>query len=139
LDHGRRGEVRPNDIAVDLIDAVREDLRLRVDWIETDIAAFIIEAAAKNTLRADEFIPGLVISVNGTARVLAQKLHLLREALPPTATDACDVEFLLRKISITSPGQIKYIYARAFPDIPISDQALELIERVFPVSPGAKA
>jgi len=136
---GQRGQVRPNDIALVLADAVREELRLRTDWLETDIAIFIAEAATRHTLREDEFSPGIVLSVNGSARVLAQKLHLLREALPPEATDERDAEILLTKISIPNPGQIKYIYARAFPDVPISDRAKELIERAFHARSISKA
>ena len=131
VDHGQRGAVRPNDIAVYLADAVREELQMREDWFDQDIAIFITEAAANHTLDEEEFAPGLVISVNGSARALAQKLHLLREPLPPEATDVRDAEFLLSKISVSNPGQIKYIYARAFPDTPISDHAQELIQRAF--------
>ena len=138
-DRGQRGKVRPNDIAVNLADAVRKEMRLRADWLEADLAIFITEAAAKHPLREDEFAPGVAISVNGAARVLAKKLYLLREPLPPNATDARDAEFLLTKISVSTPGQIKYIYARAFPDIPISDRAQELIQRAFHTRSVAKA
>ena len=138
-DRGPRGEVQPNDIAIHLANAVSEEMRLRTDWLETDMAIFMTEASADHTLREDEFAPGVVVSVNGAARVLAQKLYLLREALPPNATDARDTEFLLTKISVSTPGQIKYIYARAFPDVPMNDHAAELIQRAFHARLAAKA
>jgi hypothetical protein len=128
---GRRGKVRPNDIAVHLAEAVREEMRMRIDWLETDIAIHLTAAVADHELREDEFAPGIVLSVNGGARVLAHKLFLLREVLPPSATDARDAEFLLTKISVATPGQIKYIYARAYPDIPMSPAAEELVQRAF--------
>jgi len=128
---GRRGRVQPNDVAVHLADAVSEEMRLRADWLETDIAIFMTEASVGHTLREDEFAPGVVLSVNGAARVLARKLYLLREPPPPNATDARDAEFLLTKISVSSPGQIKYIYGRPFPDAPMSEEAEALIQRAF--------
>jgi len=138
-DNGQRGEVQPNDIVAHLADAVREEMRLRIDWLETDIAIFMTEASADHSLREGEFAPGVVLSVNGAARVLAQKLHLLRAPLPPNATDVRDAEFLLTKISVSTPGQIKYIYARAFPDTPMSEEAEKLIRRVFHARSLAKA
>ena len=136
---GRRGEVRPNDIVTRLADIVSDEMRLRKDWLESDIAAFMTEASADHTLRPEEFAPGVVISINGGARMLAQKLNLLREDSPPDATDERDAEFLLRKISVSAPGQIRYIYERAFPDAPMSDRAQELIQRAFRARPLVKA
>jgi hypothetical protein len=106
-------------------------MRMRIDWLETDIAIHLTAAVADHELREDEFAPGIVLSVNGGASVLAHKLFLLREVLPPSATDARDAEFLLTKISVATPGQIKYIYARAYPDIPMSPAAEELVQRAF--------
>jgi hypothetical protein len=128
---GSRGSVQPNAIAIHLADAVAEEMRLRSDWLETDIAIYMTEAVANHELREREFAPGVVLSVNGGARVLAHKLHLLGEPLPPSATDARDAEFLLTKISVLSPGQIKYIYARVYSGIPMNPAAEELIPRAF--------
>jgi hypothetical protein len=128
---GRRGGARPNDIAGHLAAAVSEEMRMRHDWLETDIAIYLTAAVANHELREGEFAPGIVLSVNGGARILAHKLFLLRDALPPSATDARDAEFLLTKISVSTPGQIKYIYARAYAEIPMSPAAEELIQRAF--------
>jgi len=126
-----RGDVEPNAIALHLAAAVREAMRLRCDWLEVDMASFLGEASADHTLQEHAYAPGVVLSVNSTARVLAQKLHLLRNALPPDATDERDAEFLLTRISVSAPGQIKHIYARVFPGIPLSEHAHQLIERAF--------
>jgi hypothetical protein len=128
---GSRGRVQPNGIAIHLADAVAEEMRLRSDWLETDIAIYMTEAVADHELRENEFAPGVMLSVNGGARVLAHKLHLLGESLPQSATDARDAEFLLTKISVSSPGQIKYIYARAYSGVLMSPAAEELIQRAF--------
>lgn len=135
---GLPGEVRSNDIAVELAEAVHQEQHLRIDWLETDIAIFIAEAASKHRLVSGEFAPGVVISANSSARVLAMKLHLLRLPLRSGATDLRDAEFLLEKINIPSPGQIKYIYARAFPTSPLSDRAENLIQRAFHARSAAK-
>jgi hypothetical protein len=135
---GSRGTVQPNDIAIHLAGAVAEEMRLRSDWLETDIAIYITEAVADHELRENEFAPGVALSVNGGARVLAHKLHLVGEFLPPNATDRRDAEFLLTKISVSSPGQIKHIYARAYPEVPMSPAAEELIQRAFHARTVAK-
>lgn len=135
---GCSAEVRPNDIAIHLAEVVLEEQRLRIDWLETDVAIFLAEAAARHALHADEFAPGVVLTVNASARVLAMKLHLLRAPLPPDSTDAQDAEFLLGKISVSSPAQVTHIYARAFPDSPLSDTAHRMIERVFRARFAAK-
>lgn len=128
---GGRGEALPNDIVVHLAAAVSEEMRLRIDWLETDIAIFMTEASADHALSENAFAPGVALSVNGGARVLAHKLFLLRGPLPASATDAQDAEFLLTKISVSTPGQIKYIYARAYPTLPMSPPAEDLIQRAF--------
>lgn len=135
---GSRGAVQPNAIAIHLADAVAEEMRLRSNWLETDIAIYMTEAVAHHDLRENEFAPAVTLSVNGGARVLAHKLHLLGEFLPPNATDQRDAEFLLTKISVSSPGQIKYIYARAYPELPMAPAAEELIERAFHARTVAK-
>lgn len=135
---GGRGAVQPNDIAIRFADTVSEEMRLRSDWLETDIAIYMTEAVAAHELRENEFAPGVILSVNGGARVLAYKLHLLGESLPQGATDARDAEFLLAKISVSSPGQIKYIYARAYLETPMSPSAEELIQRSFHARTVAK-
>src|SRR4051812_4958780 len=103
---GKPGEVLTNDIATHLADAVREEMRLRHDWLETDIAALMADTATHHVRPENEFAPGLLLSRNGGARVLAHKLFLLRDPLPATATDRHDAEVLLRKISASTPGQI---------------------------------
>jgi hypothetical protein len=123
--------VRPNDIAIRLAEAVYMDQRLRHDWLETDVSIFMSEGTASHTLNAEDFAPGVRLSVNSSANVLARKLHLLRAPLPPDSTDAQDVEFLLGKIKVSSPEQIQHIYARAFPADSLSDTAHQIIDRVF--------
>ena len=130
-DRGQQGQVLPNDIAIYLADAVGEEMRLRNDWLKTGLAHLLAEASAGHGLREREFAPGIVLSVNGTARVLAQKLHLLRDNLPPHATDERDAEFLLTKISVSAPEQIRHIYSRVFPGIPICDHAHQVIDHAF--------
>jgi hypothetical protein len=123
--------VRPNDIAIRLAETIYMDQRLRHDWLETDVAAFMSEGTASHTLHAEDFAPGVRLSVNSSANVLARKLHLLRAPLPPDSTDARDVEFLLGKIKVSSPDQIQHIYARAFPADSLSDTAHQIIDRVL--------
>ena len=122
---------RPSDIAVHLAESVYLDQRLRHDWLETDVAIFLSEAATSPTLRPEEFAPGVLLSVNASAKVLAMKLHLLGAPLPPDATDARDAEYLLEKISVSSSDQIKHIYARIYPADRFSDTARQLVDRVF--------
>ena len=108
------------------------DQRLRHDWLETDVAIFLSEAAAaSHTLSPLEFAPGVLLSVNSSAKVLAMKLHLLVAPLPPDATDARDAEYLLERISVSSPDQIQHIYARIFPADRFSGPARQLVDRVL--------
>lgn len=123
--------VRANDIAIHLAESVYLDQRIRHDWLETDVAIFLSEAATSPTLRPEEFAPGVLLSVNASAKVLAMKLHLLGAPLSPDATDARDAEYLLEKIRGSSPDQIKHISARIYPGDRFSDPARQLIERVF--------
>lgn len=123
--------VRPNDIVIRLAETVYLDQRLRHDWLETDVATYMAERAAAHTLLPDDFAPGVRMSVNSSANVLARKLYLLRAPLSVDATDARDAEFLIGKIKVISPDQIQRIYARAFPDEPLSDAAHQIIDRVF--------
>lgn len=123
--------VRPNDIVIRLAETVYLDQRLRHDWLETEVAIFIADAAAAHTLRPEEFTPGVVLSVNETARILALKLHLLGAPLTPDCTDARDAAFLLGKINVSSPEQIVRIYSRVFPGQRFSDTAHHLVDRAF--------
>lgn len=131
LHSGKRGEVRPNDIAVSLAETVNDELRLRKNWLETDIAIFIADAAVNHEFWADQFFPGVALSIGGAARVLAHKLHLLSVDLPAESTDTRDAELLLSKIGVSSPGQVKYIYERAFPGSHLGERAQELVQRAF--------
>jgi len=123
--------VRPNDIVVRLAETVYLEHRLRHDWLETDVAILLAAGVAGQNLQPAEFAPGVLLSVNETARILALKLSLLSGPLPPDATDARDAEFLLEKISVTSLDQIQRIYARVLPGDPLSDTAHRLITRVL--------
>lgn len=130
---GRLGKVRPNDIAARLAASVRDELRLRADWLETDVAIFVAGSVLAHSLCLDEFAPGVILSVNTAAKILALKLHLLSTPLPAEATDLRDVEFLLEKIKVSSLDQIQRIYVRAFPGDPLSETAIQVINRGFRV------
>jgi hypothetical protein len=129
VENGRPGAVRSNDLVVHFADAVSEEMRLRTDWIATDVAVFLFEEVADHTLQSNEFGPGVTLSVNGGARVLAHKLYLLRGNLPSNATDAADAEMLLAKVGFSTAGQIQYVYERAYPGVSLSEQAQGLIRR----------
>ena len=125
-----RHEVRANDVAHHLARLVSEELRLRTNWLLTDAAIFIAESAGAKTWQPHAFAPGVLLSTGAAVDVLARKLHVLQAPLPPAATDAEDAEFLLEKVRIWSPGQVKFVYRRAFPEGRLSVTAQELIDRV---------
>ncbi len=127
LNDAEPGEVWPNDLGLELAAAVAEAQRLRPDWVNTDVAAFIAAGNAGHTLQADEFAPGLILSINTGARVLAHKLHLLDRPLPAAATDLPDAAFLLRKIHLASPEQVERIYTRFYPGRKLNLTAEQLI------------
>lgn len=128
------GEVLPNDLGLELAAAVAETQRLRPGWVNMDVAQFIAAASADHTLQPDEFAPGLTLSINTGARVLAHKLHLLDLPLPAAATDLQDAAFLLRKIHLASPEQVERIYARYYPDRELNRTAGQLIaESIHPL------
>jgi len=134
LNGDEAGEVLPNDLGLELAAAVAEAQRLRPDWVQTGVAQFIAAASADHTLQPDEFAPGLTLSINTGARVLAHKLHLLGSPLPAAATDLQDAAALLRKIHLTSPEQVERIYARYYPDQLLSQAAGQLIaESIHPL------
>jgi len=120
-------EVLPNDRGVELAGLVAETQRLRPDWVDTEVGPFIAAANAGHSLQADEFAPGLTLTINTGARVLAHKLHLLAAPLPAASTDARDAAFLLRKIHLASPEQVERIYARYYPDRELNAAARQLV------------
>lgn len=124
---GERGEVLPNDCCGELAAIVAEAQRLRPDWVETEVAHFIATANARHSLRPDEFAPGLTLTINTGAQVLAHKLHLLGAPLPPRATDARDAGFLLHKIHLASREQVDCIHDRYYPGSALSSAARQLI------------
>jgi len=124
---GGCGEVLPNDLGIKLAAIVAEAHRLRPDWVETNVAHFVATAHARHSLQADEFAPGLNLTVNTGARILAHKLHLLGATLPPGATDAQDAAFLLGKIQLASAEQVERIHARYHPGGALSSAARQLI------------
>lgn len=131
---GEPGEVWPNDLGLELATAVAEAQRLQPDWVNTEVAAFIAAANAGHTLQADEFAPGLTLSINTGARVLAHKLHVLEHPLPAAATDLADATFLLRKIHLASAEQVERIYTRYYPGRKLSLTAEQLIaESIHPL------
>jgi hypothetical protein len=128
------GEVLPNDLGLELAAAVAVTQRLRPDWVLTDVAQFIAAANSDHSLQPDEFAPGLTLSINTGARVLAHKLHLLGLPLPAAATDLADAAFLLRKIHLASPAQVERIYVRSYPGRELSLTADQLIaESIHPL------
>lgn len=131
LDQSLGRVARPNDIAIHLIEAVSSELRLTLDWLEDDVARFLADGLATHGLQPGEFGPGVLLSMNTSANVLATKLGLLDTALPADATDERDAEYLLGKISVDSPEQIDRIYARLFPGRWLGPAARELVARVF--------
>lgn len=123
--------VCPNVLAHELARMVGEEQRLHLNWLETDLAAYLAEEVRQHRLKGTEFQPSLTISVNSAARTLAEKLRLLGAELPEGSTDLQDAEFLLEHIAVTSPQQIQHIYAKRYPDEPLSDLAEETISRAF--------
>ncbi len=128
---GVRREVLPNDSCGELAAIVAETQRLRPDWVETEVAWFLANANARHTLQPDEFAPGLTLTINTGARVLAHKLHLLAAPMPSRATDARDAEFLLRKIHLASREQVDCIHDRYYPGSALSSAARQLIARTI--------
>lgn len=128
---GLRGDVLPNDCCEALAAIVAETQRLRPDWVETEVAWFIATASFRHCLRPDEFAPGLTMTINTGARILAHKLHLLTAGLPSHATDARDAEFLLRKIHLASREQVDCIHHRYYPGSTLSSAARQLIARTI--------
>lgn len=120
-----------NEKAHELALKVGEAQRLRLDWLQTDLAAYLTEEVRQRRLKGTEFQPGVTISVNSAARTLAEKLHLLGTELPEGSTDQQDAEFLLEHIAVTSPQQIHHIYAKRYPHEPLSELAEETINRAF--------
>ena len=84
-------------------------------------------------VRPNDIAVRLAASVRTAAKVLAMKLHLLRMPMPVEASDQRDVEFFLETIKVSSPDRIQRIYFRAFPGDPLSETALQLINRSFQV------
>lgn len=121
----------PNVPAHELARMVGEAQRLSLDWMKTDLVAYVTEEVRQHRLKGTEFQPGVVISINSAARTLAEKLHLLGTELSEGATDLQDAEFLLENIAVTLPQQIRHIYAKRYPHEPLSDLAEATINRSF--------
>lgn len=129
--HDGSSSVCPNVQAHELARKVGEVQRLRLGWLETDLAIYLAEEVRQHRMKGTEFQPGLTISVNSAARTLAEKLHILGAELPGGSTDLQEAEFLLEHIAVTSPQQIRHIYAKRYPHEPLSDLAEETINRAF--------
>ncbi len=121
--------VRPSELARKLAARVAGEQDLPEDWINDDVRFFLADNEAKRRLKGDEFGAGLQVSVPTAAYLLAMKLRACRAPRPGFAGDQEDIQFLLRKMDITSPSEVEKIYDRFFPHDVLSEAAMELVRR----------
>lgn len=119
--------VRPEGLGQRLAAQVATELGLPEDWLNDDVRQFLAEKEAKRRLPADEFGPGLRIAVPTASYLLAMKLRACRPPLPGYAGDYGDIQFLVKKMGITTVDEAELLHAKFFPHDPLTAAAREVV------------
>lgn len=124
---GTTSEVVSNHVAIRLAVLVGSRVGLSGNWLNAAAAPLLTERMTHYLRRPDEFGPGVTISFEGSARVLALKLHLFESSLHRDSTDKCDVAFLMDALAIRSELEIHAAYQCVFPAQRLSDKATSFV------------
>lgn len=128
---GTTREVVSNHPGVHLAALVGSRLRLPGNWLNAAAAPFFSERMDHYLKNPDEFGPGVTISFEGSARVLALKLHLFESSLHRDSTDKCDVAFLVDALAIGSELEVQNAYQRIFPGHTLSREAISFLSCIY--------
>jgi hypothetical protein len=123
--------VRPSKEAQRLAAAVAREQGLPADWLNDQVKQFLSPKEEKRRLDAEEFGPGLRISVPTAAYLLALKLRACRPRLPGYAGDEEDIRFLLRKIRPRSVAEVEKTFEKFFPGDVLGERAEALVREVI--------
>jgi hypothetical protein len=119
--------VNPSDLARELSAKVASELDLPADWLNDDVRFFLADKEAKRKLEGGEFGDGLNVSVPTAAYLLAMKLRASRPPQPGHPGDYADIEFLLKKMELSSLADAERVYENFFPHNALSDSARDAV------------
>ncbi|MBU6279159.1 MAG: hypothetical protein KGN78_07920 [Actinomycetales bacterium] len=100
---------------------VAQDLKLPRSWLNNQASIYVSGRAGRGTPVFDH--PNLRVLLTPPEHLLAMKVRAAR-----SARDAEDIRLLMRQLDISEITQVVTIVERFFPDEPLSDRSLMLVE-----------
>lgn len=120
--------ITPAEAGARLVKVVSAEQSLSEDWLNGEVRQFLSHCGERRPYPAQDFAPGLRITIPTAAYLLALKLNACRQPLPGHPGDEADILFLLARIKPVSVAAVEAIHDRFFPGEGVPADALELIE-----------
>jgi hypothetical protein len=121
--------IKPAEAGVRLVRQVATEQGLADNWLNDDVRQFLSPTGERRPYPAQDFSPGLRVTIPTAAYLLALKLNSCRAPLPGHLGDEADILFLLAHIKPASATDVEAIHDRFFPRAGLRAEATELIER----------
>jgi predicted nucleotidyltransferase len=120
---------QPHGIVLEESQVVARELGLPPWWLNEQASAYVARGGDPAAPRVFDH-PGLRVSAASPEHLLAMKVLAARRR------DADDVKVLVKHLGLTSAEQVLAICADVFPDEPVPERAVPIVEEAFGGRPG---
>jgi len=110
--------------------AVAADLHLPADWLNDAAKGFSSENGTFEELGSASF-PGLRVLAPTAEYLLAMKVMASRVGLDGGRGDVSDIEFLVKRLQLTTPASVMAIVEEYFDPSRIAPRCYYLVEEIF--------
>lgn len=112
---------RPDGPVLEAAREVADELGLPHSWLNNQASSYVSGRAGQGPVVYDH--PNLRVLTTPAEHLLAMKVRAAR-----AARDAEDVGLILRRLGISTLGEVEAIVERFFPDDPLSARSRQLVE-----------
>ena len=112
---------KPHGIVLEEARIVAEELGLPDWWLNEQASAYVAPGGDPSAPRVFDH-PGLRVAAASPEHLLAMKVLAARRR------DGDDIRFLIRRLGLTSVGQVLAVCAEVFPDEPVPERARLILE-----------
>jgi predicted nucleotidyltransferase len=115
---------QPHGVVLDEARAVADELGLPPWWLNEQASMYVApggDAAAPHVFDH----PGLRVSAASPEHLLAMKVLAARRR------DTDDIDYLVKHLGLTSVAEVLAVCASVFPQEPVSDRAILILEDIF--------
>lgn len=115
---------KPHGLVVEEAQSVADELGLPHWWLNEQASSYVAPAGDPAAPRVFDH-PGLRVSAASPEHLLAMKVLAARRR------DADDVWFLIRRLGLSSPGEVLDLVEEVFPDERPPERAKAILEEAF--------